>query len=272
MKKGEDMKKRLRLLLLVLLICILGVPIMVWSQLRPTPIPTPSMRLRSRLTPTPDLTPSPSPAPTTAPRPASRPTPGPTPTPHYVINYKVMEEVHDSLMLWQLYYKIKEGQPLLPGEQQLFAWYANDIEKLQNELYNIKPRSIRESSFVADLDALDLDMFQNEVTKRKDPEKWYQDRWCQEYGGKSEVVLADGTRCDCIATIDGVDYAIEVGSGRKWTEAIGQALHYASLTKKTPGIALILEDEKEYKYFLQLNTTLQYHQLDVRTWLIQNYE
>jgi hypothetical protein len=33
---------------------------------------------------------------------------------------------------------------------------------------------------------------------REHPEKWYQVKWCEAHGGKIEVVLPDGTRCDCV--------------------------------------------------------------------------
>ena len=52
----------------------------------------------------------------------------------------------------------------------------------------------------------------------KHPEKWYQERWCNENGGKVEVVLADRTRCDCLTSTN----AVEFDFGPKWAEAIGQ--------------------------------------------------
>lgn len=91
--------------------------------------------------------------------------------------------------------------------------------------------------------------------KHKRFERDYQREWCAQHQGQVEVVLPDRTRCDCIATIDGVAYAIEVDFGEKRAEGLGQALYYAVQTGKTPGIVLILENEKDYKYFIRLNTT-----------------
>jgi hypothetical protein len=107
--------------------------------------------------------------------------------------------------------------------------------------------------------------------KQKRKETDYQKEWCSQHQGQAGVRLPDGTQCDCIATIDGVDYAIEIDFGNKWAKSIGQALYYAVQTDKHAGVVLILEDEKEYEYFARLNTTIQYHGLRLKTWLIKNY-
>lgn len=60
------------------------------------------------------------------------------------------------------------------------------------------------------------------------PEKWYQERWCKEHGGKAEVMLEDRTRCDCLTK----SHAIEFDFGPKWAESIGQALYYSIQTGK----------------------------------------
>ncbi len=52
--------------------------------------------------------------------------------------------------------------------------------------------------------------------KREHPEKWYQERWCQEQGGQIEVVLDDKTRCDCVTDSHAIDYDF----GNNWAEAI----------------------------------------------------
>jgi hypothetical protein len=36
------------------------------------------------------------------------------------------------------------------------------------------------------------------IGKREHPEKWYQQKWCEAQKGQVEVVLSDGTRCDCL--------------------------------------------------------------------------
>lgn len=58
------------------------------------------------------------------------------------------------------------------------------------------------------------------------PESAYVREWCGKMGGQVEAAMPDGTRCDCLLS----HYAVEVDFGLKWTEAIGQALHYATMT------------------------------------------
>jgi len=55
--------------------------------------------------------------------------------------------------------------------------------------------------------------------------------------GRVEVVLPNGTRCDCVTS----NHAIEFDSGRGWAEAIGQSAYYSIHTKKKAGVVLILE-------------------------------
>ena len=67
-------------------------------------------------------------------------------------------------------------------------------------------------------------------------ERTYQMTWCAANNGTAEVVLSDGTRVDCVTAT----HAVEVDFAPKWAEAIGQALHYALITGKRPGILLIV--------------------------------
>jgi len=98
--------------------------------------------------------------------------------------------------------------------------------------------------------------------KRLHPEKWYQQRWCQEQGGQVEVVLADRTRCDCLTST----HAIEFDFGNKWAESIGQSLYYGLQTGKRPGIVLILEAPEDYKYWIRLNTIIRHFNLPIDSW------
>ena len=50
------------------------------------------------------------------------------------------------------------------------------------------------------------------LAKREHPEKWYQQKWCEEQKGRVEVVLQDGTRCDCLTDT----HAIEFDFGGTW--------------------------------------------------------
>ena len=52
-------------------------------------------------------------------------------------------------------------------------------------------------------------------------ESYYQNIFCDKMGGKTEVVLKDRTRIDCLTD----KYAIEVDFANKWAESIGQSLH-----------------------------------------------
>ena len=104
------------------------------------------------------------------------------------------------------------------------------------------------------------------LAKREHPEKWYQVKWCQAHKGKIEVVLPDGTRCDCVTDT----HAIEFDFGNNWAEALGQSSYYSMQTKKKPGIVLILETIKDRKYWIRLNTTIEHFNLPIDTWNIGN--
>lgn len=103
--------------------------------------------------------------------------------------------------------------------------------------------------------------------KHKMKEKEYQKIWCDEAGGTVEVIMPDGTRCDCLTE----EYAIEFDFGPKWCEAIGQSLNYALQTNKKAGIVLILESQNDYKFWIRLNTVIDHFNLPVKTWMYKNY-
>lgn len=72
-------------------------------------------------------------------------------------------------------------------------------------------------------------------------------------GGQREVSVNSG-RIDLVSG----DTAFEVEWASNWKESIGQSLWYALQSNKKPGIILILRKKKDYKYFIQLNTALEY--------------
>jgi len=78
----------------------------------------------------------------------------------------------------------------------------------------------------------------------KQSERYYQEKFAREIGGQIEVVMKDGTRCDILTST----HAIEVDFARKWAEAIGQSLHYALHTGKSPADALIVLSPSDNKY------------------------
>lgn len=96
-------------------------------------------------------------------------------------------------------------------------------------------------------------------------ERWYQDRWCSEQGGETEVVMPDRSRCDCLTNT----HAIEFDFGQKWAEAIGQALLYGAHTGKRPGIALIIENEKEQKYINRVSRVIEEYNLPIDVFIIK---
>jgi len=72
-------------------------------------------------------------------------------------------------------------------------------------------------------------------------EKYYQRIWCDQNGGRTEYVLDDATRVDCLLS----EYAVEVDWGEKWAEGVGQAQYYARETRRKPGLLLIIEKGEE---------------------------
>lgn len=94
------------------------------------------------------------------------------------------------------------------------------------------------------------------------PEKHYQDAWCAEHGGQTEVVLKDGTRADCVTAT----HAIEFDFGKKVAEAIGQSLWYSIQTGKRAGIVLILKKQSDRKYLARLNKTIEHLSLPIDVW------
>ncbi len=55
-----------------------------------------------------------------------------------------------------------------------------------------------------------------EERSRIHPESWYQENWCREHGGKTEVSLNDGTRADCVTP----SHIIEFDFGDNWYESV----------------------------------------------------
>ena len=96
-------------------------------------------------------------------------------------------------------------------------------------------------------------------------EKHYQALWCNQVKGKMEVVLSDGSRCDCVTLTN----AVEVDFAHKWAESIGQSLLYSALTGKRAGVLLIMKQGDE-PFLNRLNTTIKQFKLPIDVWII-NY-
>lgn len=103
-----------------------------------------------------------------------------------------------------------------------------------------------------------------DIKGEKRTEADYQSEWCWDHGGIEEVRLKDGTRVDCLTAT----HAIEFDFGHKWAEAPGQALHYARLTGKKPGIVLICRKTKDLIYLERLKDNIKFYLLNIKVWSI----
>jgi len=101
---------------------------------------------------------------------------------------------------------------------------------------------------------------------RPHPESYYQNAWCAEKNGTPEYVLPDQTRCDCLTRT----HAVEVDFAPKFYQAIGQALYYGAKTGKKAGIVLIIEDQKNQRYWRRLNAIIKHYRLPIDTWAINS--
>lgn len=95
-------------------------------------------------------------------------------------------------------------------------------------------------------------------------ENVYQNQWCKQYNGQTEVKLQDGTRVDCLTG----NYAVEFDFASKWAECIGQSLHYADLTGKKPACVLIIEKKKDWKHYKKLRSSAKKH--GIKAWYMRS--
>ncbi len=83
----------------------------------------------------------------------------------------------------------------------------------------------------------------------------YVDYYCEQWNGKTEYILPDRTRVDCLTKT----HAIEFDWCEKWAEGIGQALYYAKQTGKKPMVVLICErDEQRFIKRLKVAIDIEY--------------
>lgn len=80
------------------------------------------------------------------------------------------------------------------------------------------------------------------------PERVYQQLWCDKYYGVMEYQLSDKTRVDCVTK----NYAVEFDFAPKWAEAVGQSLYYGIMTNKKPAVVLIIEKPSDWKYYYRI--------------------
>jgi hypothetical protein len=94
-------------------------------------------------------------------------------------------------------------------------------------------------------------------------EREHRDAWCLDRGGRAEVRLADGTRCDCVTST----HAVEFDFGPSWYSAVGQALHYGRMTGKRSGIVLILRNG-DGRYLERLRAVVSEFDLPLDVWAL----
>ena len=99
----------------------------------------------------------------------------------------------------------------------------------------------------------------------KQPESYYQRKWCGAQHGRTEVRLPDRTRVDCILD----SHAVEVDFARKWAEAIGQSLHYSRMTGRRAGILLIMLSPKDQRHLDRLLNVVQHFDLPIDVFTIE---
>lgn len=94
-------------------------------------------------------------------------------------------------------------------------------------------------------------------------ERDYQTENCP---GLVEWRLEDNTRVDCLTHT----HAIEYDFSKKWAEAIGQSLHYASMTGKKAGIALIMRGNQAENQLDKMRGVILRYGLPIDVWLIDD--
>ena len=93
--------------------------------------------------------------------------------------------------------------------------------------------------------------------------KEYQNCWCNINKGETEYILPDKARVDCVTET----HAIEFDFAKKWAESIGQALYYAEVLRKIPGVVLISENsEKDQKFIKRITTVAEKN--GITLWII----
>lgn len=94
-------------------------------------------------------------------------------------------------------------------------------------------------------------------------EAYYQAIWCNQQNGTTEYVLFDRTRVDCLTQ----SHAIEVDFAEKaWKEGVGQAYWYSLVTRRQPGVLVILEREDDCRYMARLRDMTHFLHPKITVW------
>ena len=93
-------------------------------------------------------------------------------------------------------------------------------------------------------------------------EAFYSDKFCKEMSGKSEHVLKDLSRVDCLTDTHAFEF--DWADGMKVYEAIGQSLYYASETGKDPGIYLLIRKKNSEKHIRKVKRVIETFELPIK--------
>ncbi len=104
--------------------------------------------------------------------------------------------------------------------------------------------------------------FQSNKSKYREAD--YVNYVCPRIKGKIEYSLDDGSRVDCETNT----HSIEFDFGKKWAEAIGQALYYSSQTGKKAGIFLIITETNDWKHLEKIKKVIKNKGIDVKIWTV----
>lgn len=110
--------------------------------------------------------------------------------------------------------------------------------------------------------ALAFALLFSDALQAKKPERYYQERWCTTWSGKTEVRMSDGTRCDCVTST----HAVELDFAKKWYEAIGQSLNYARQMNRRAGVVIVHQGAKDANKLKSLEDTILFYQLPIDVW------
>ena len=92
----------------------------------------------------------------------------------------------------------------------------------------------------------------------------YVDYACPKMKGVIEFSLDDGSRVDC----ETETHSIEFDFGKKWAEAIGQALYYSSKTGKQAGIFLIIAENNDRNNLRKIKRVIKEKNMNIKIWTI----
>lgn len=97
-------------------------------------------------------------------------------------------------------------------------------------------------------------------------ESYYRMLAAAKLGGRSDALLADGSKCDVVTN----EYAIAVNFSEKGMEAIERSLRDALQAQKKAGVVLVANRQKDLKNVMQFMTMVDDDNLPIKLWLIDS--